>query len=145
MGDDINTGEHEVRAVYQELRDAAKRRDVAAFDRLIADGFTFIHSNGATDTKKTYIEKAAAGALSIQQGESDSQVHDERLSVYEGHTAVWISRGVMRIPNQKAELALRTVAVYAKTDGRWQWVFGQSSPLPARPNAAVIDLRRPGI
>src|SRR5215203_5035226 len=59
--------DQEIRAVIQELSEAAKRKDRPAYDRLIADGFTFIHSNGVTDTKKTWTDKAAAGILSIQQ------------------------------------------------------------------------------
>lgn len=130
--------EQEIRAVGQELRDAAKRKDRVALERLIADGFTFIHSNGATDSKKTYIDKAAAGAQSLQQAGAGAEVQNEALRVYEGSTAVWISRGILRNPIQNTELSLRTVMVYARINGHWQWVFGQSSPLPTRPNAAAI-------
>lgn len=133
--------EQEVRAANQELKEASRRKDRAAFERLIADDFTFIHSNGATDTKKTYIDKATAGAFSIQQAGAGVEVQDEQLRLYEGSTAVWITRGTLVNKSQNTEMSLRSVAVYVRIDGRWQWVFGQSSPLPARPKAAAIDHR----
>jgi uncharacterized protein (TIGR02246 family) len=133
--------EQEVKAAQLAVKEAAKAKDRAAYERLIAEGFTFIHSNGATETRKSYIDRATAGALTIQQEGADVEVQDQQMRIYEDRTAVLIARGVLRSPGQKAELALRTVSVYVKLDGRWQWAFGQSSPLPARPAAAAIDHR----
>jgi hypothetical protein len=43
-GKDTKT-EQEVKAAQLAVKEAAKAKDRAAYERLIADGFTFIHSN----------------------------------------------------------------------------------------------------
>jgi hypothetical protein len=80
--------------------------------------------------------------LAVQQPDTDVETLDERLQIYDAHTAVLVRRGVLHRRGGGNDLALRNVEVYSLTSGRWQWVFGESSPLPIRPQTAAIDRRR---
>ncbi len=131
--------ENQIQALVNELRDAAKRKDRAVYERVLADGFFFIHSNGATENRQVYINKFASGAQTVQQ--DSGTIQDERVTMYGENSAVYVMRGVLNDPSKNAELALRTVLVLSKINGRWQEIYGQTSPLPPRPKAAVVDLK----
>ncbi len=125
--------EHEVEAVEREFLDALARSDRAALERLLAEDFTFIHASGQLDTRKQYIDFAAAGLLGRQRGETERI--NQPWRIYAGHTAVRQSRAVL------SGLPLRNTAVYAKVGERWQLVSLQSTSLPVRPKAVAIDRR----
>ena len=131
--------EAQIQALVNELRDAAKRKDRAVYERVLADGFFFIHSNGATENRQVYINKFASGAQTVQQ--DGGTIQDERVTMYGENTAVYVMRGVLSDPAKNVELSLRTVLVFSKVNGRWQEIYGQTSPLPARPKAAAVDLK----
>ncbi|HEY3041895.1 MAG TPA: DUF4440 domain-containing protein [Pyrinomonadaceae bacterium] len=125
--------EQEVEATEREFLDALAQSDRAALERLLAEGFTFIHASGQLDTKKQYIDFAAAGLLGRQRAETERI--NEPWRIYAGHTAVRQSRAVL------SGLPLRNTAVYAKVGERWQLVSLQSTRLPVRPKAAAVDRR----
>jgi hypothetical protein len=52
--------EREILAFQKELSEAMNRKDRAMLERLIADGFTFIHSTGGMENRKEYIDNAVA-------------------------------------------------------------------------------------
>jgi hypothetical protein len=61
--------------------------------------------------------------------------------MYGENSAVHVMRGVLSDPAKNFELHFRTVSVFSKINGRWQKIFGQTSPLPARPKAASVDFK----
>ncbi|MGH9768172.1 MAG: DUF4440 domain-containing protein [Blastocatellia bacterium] len=133
--------EQEVKAFRLDLREAHKRRDRAALERMIADDFIFIHSTGNWETRQEYIENAAAGALNSQRPGLEFEGVDEPIRVYEGHTAMVSGRGVVRDRSRNTENHGRGVDVFAKIAGRWRWVLHQSTRLAPRPKGAAVDSR----
>lgn len=131
--------EQEIRSFQRELFAANKRRDRAELERMIAEGFIFIHSTGNWESRQEYIENATAGALKAQSEGMEFERLDEDLRVYQGNTAR-LSYHVM-IRNQGVESQGRHVDVFVKIAGRWQWVLAQSTRLAPRPSAAKIDTR----
>ena len=131
--------ENQIQELVNETREAAKRKDRAVYERVLADGFFFIHSNGATENRQVYINKFASGAQTVQQ--EGVAIQDERVTMYGENSAVYVMRGVLNDPAKNVELGLRTVIVFAKIDGRWQEIYGQTSPLPPRPKAASVDFK----
>ena len=86
------------------------------------------------ETKKEYLDNAAAGNLARQT--SDVQRFDELTRIYEGRMAVRYGRTVME--NENFEFRMRNIAVYVKVGDRWRWVSGQSTKLPSRPKSISI-------
>lgn len=127
--------EQEAKAFHAELTETLKRKDRAALERMLADGFFFVHSTGGLETRKQYLDRAAAGALASQRSEFNTL--EEQWHVYDGRTALRMARGSAQTPS--GELILRSINVYVKVDGRWQWASSQSTRLPSRPKAAAID------
>jgi hypothetical protein len=125
--------EQEVDRFQNELITALKAGDRPALERLIADGFTFVHSTGGLDTRVQYIDNAVSGA---QAGRApDIERLDNAVQVYDGHTAVTTSRAILH--GRGDDILLRSTHVYVKRGGQWQWAGGQSTRLPTRPQAAV--------
>lgn len=130
----------EARAFEKELVEVLRRGDRATLERMIGDGFVFIHSTGPVETRDEHIKNAGGGNLLLQRTEFEN--FDEAWRVYEGTTVVRYRRTVMRNRAANTENRLRNVNVYVKTAARgWQWVSGQSTRLPVRPKAAAIDAK----
>ena len=129
--------EQEIRAVRQQLVEAGRQKDRAAFERLLAEGFTFVHATGGVETRQEYIDHAVSGTQPFQR--ADSEIVAEQINVYEARTGVWTAHSVWRNRNGNVDTILRSTNVFVKTGTRWQWAAGQSTRLPVRPNAAAID------
>ena len=130
--------EREILAFQKELSEAMNRKDRAMLERLIADGFTFIHSTGGMENRKEYIDNAVAGNLNSQN--LNVEKLDEQIRVYGGNTAIWYGRGEMRNKTDNSIVSrLRHISVYIKVAGRWQLASGQSTKLPLRPQAKAIN------
>lgn len=125
----------EVEMFEKQINDAFARKDRAALEQMIADDFTFIHSTGLMETRKEYLDSAAAGNLARQT--SAVRRFDEQTRIYEGRTAVRYGRTVMR--NENFEFRMRNIAVCVKVGDRWRWVSGQSTKLPSRPKSISIN------
>jgi ketosteroid isomerase-like protein len=129
----VTTPQQDVEAFQRDLIAALGKGDRAALEQMLTDGFTFVHSTGALDTKKMYIDSTVAAA---QAGRApDIEVLEDRIEVYDGRTAVATSRAV--IHGRDGDMPLRSTHVYVKTANRWRWAGGQSTPLPVRPRALV--------
>ncbi len=124
----------EVDRFQHELIAALKAGDRAALERLIADGFTLVHATGGLDTRAQYIDTIVTAA---QAGHApDIERLDNAVQVYDGHTAVAVSRAI--IHGRGDDMVLRSTHVYVKRGGHWQWAGGQSTRLPTRPQAAAV-------
>jgi uncharacterized protein DUF4440 len=131
------TAERDALAFRSELLDALKRADRRALESMIAQGFTFTHATGRIETRASYMERAIAGAQTTQR--SDVETLDNEVHVFDGRTAVLVSRGVLHPQGQASEIHLRSSWIFVRSGAHWQWAYGQSTRLPSRPQAATID------
>ena len=119
-----------VREVLQAERvwvEAHRRLDIAALDRLMADDYRHIRTDGSVVGKAEDLVSYQTGDRYWDFAESD----EYDIQVY-GHTAVLIGRWRARGINagERFDYAARFISVYVKQDGRWQMVAAQSTPLP---------------
>lgn len=129
----------EAQAFEKELIGALRKGDRDALERMIGDGFVFIHSTGPLETREEYIKRSSGGNLTLQHTEFEN--FDETWRVYE-NTVIHYARSVLLNKAANTENRLRNISVYVKTASRgWQWVSGQSTKLPVRPKAATIDAK----
>jgi hypothetical protein len=128
--------EQELKALRREFFEAQKRGDRSALERLIADGFTFVHSTGVIENRKAYIDRTVAQA----SRSPEIEFLDEQLRVYENGVAVWVSRAAVRAKGDSSESNFRSTDVVVKIGKQWQWISVHSTRLPTRPTAAVVAL-----
>ncbi|CCH54194.1 hypothetical protein BN8_03340 [Fibrisoma limi BUZ 3] len=136
-GQTVSQAIQAVEAVEREITEALVRRDRATLDRLLAEGFTFIHGFGKVDTRQEYLELAAAGRLARQR--ADLKRINEPLRIYGNHTAIRFSRTIFYLKALNREDRGLNTAVYVKVGGQWQLASSQSTKLPDRPKAVAIN------
>jgi uncharacterized protein DUF4440/uncharacterized protein DUF3471 len=122
--------EKEIEGFHRELVTALRQGDRAALERMIADGFTFVHATGGLDTKQQYIDNTVSAAKANRVPNIERL--DNQVQSFDGGVVVTVNRSVL---HDRSDVLLRTTQVYVKRDDRWQWIAGQSTSLPTRPKA----------
>jgi len=107
----------EIRALEDRWNDARARADVAALDRLLADGWTVVHGDGTMNTKAEYLADLQSGARKFDGG---VVVRDFTVRVY-GDTAIaaGTSESKVTINGRPQGGSLRFTRVYVRREGRW--------------------------
>jgi ketosteroid isomerase-like protein len=110
--------------------EAHLRLDVSTLQRLMADEFTQIGSNGVLLRKNDVLASFAGGQRKWDHAESD----EYRVQIY-GSTALvcgrWRAKGINS--GHHFDYAARYVAVWVRREGRWQLVSDQSTPISGSP------------
>lgn len=135
-----STAEHAVMELERERLRAYQTGDKAAFERIVAEGFTMTHSDGSVFTREQELEI-------IKPAPPDKPypplaTENVQLNVY-GDTAILsgllvekeLSAGRPRTVN------LRFTNTYVKRRGRWQIVAGQLTRLPQTRTAMAADTK----
>jgi ketosteroid isomerase-like protein len=116
----------EVLAAEREWVEAHRRLDLAALDRLMADDYAQVQSDGRVIGKAEALASYVSGKRRWDFAESD----DYDLRLY-GETAVlmgrWQARGVNA--GQAFDYAARFTAVYVKRSGGWQLAADHATEL----------------
>jgi len=114
----------EILAVDNERYEAMKNRDMAAMDRLHADGLVFINTKGRMLNKAEYLEEVRSGALKFLSVETD----DFHFYTY-GDTVIMNGRAksVVEYHGVVNKKPRRFTSVFIKMDGRWRLVAHQAT------------------
>ncbi|HZN12518.1 MAG TPA: nuclear transport factor 2 family protein [Blastocatellia bacterium] len=109
-----------------EWVEALLKADTAALERLYADDLSYTHSNGAVDTKASYLTLIREKKTVYESIDRD----EIKVSVY-GDAAVVTCHVVFKVKlsGQPSVINGRFIHVYAKPRGRWQMVAHQSTRL----------------
>lgn len=129
----------EAQTFQKQVTDALKTGDGPALEKMLGEGFMFIHSTGYVEQRDEYIKNASSGRLHAQRVEI--REHDVTWHAYAGNTVVRYDVTEM-INNAKnaTESRMRFVFVFVKVPKKgWQWVSGQSTKLPVRPTPVALD------
>ena len=117
--------EHEIRAMEKLWNESRVRADVAALDRLLADGWTVTHGDGTINTKAEYLGDLKSGARKFF---ADVKQDDFAVRIY-GDTAVaaGLSDSKVEYKGKPSGGALRFTRVYVKRDGRWLMIVSHAT------------------
>jgi ketosteroid isomerase-like protein len=117
--------EQEIRAMEQLWNASRVRADVAALDRLLADGWTVTHGDGTINTKAEYLADLKSGDRKFF---ADVKQDDFSVRIY-GDTAVaaGLSDSKVEYKGKPSGGALRFTRVYVKRDGRWVMIVSHAT------------------
>jgi ketosteroid isomerase-like protein len=103
---------------------AVKQNDAATMDRILADDFILISSQGKTYTKAELLEEARSGRMRYEHQEDT----DQKVRVW-GDTAVVTAKLWEKgTENGKTfDYTLWFSDTYVRTPSGWRYVFGQAS------------------
>jgi len=101
--------------------------DYALLDKVLGDDLTYTHSNGASDTKASYIQKMKDGKMHYYRAEYPAT---PRIQILSKESAMLIGRvDVLTLGpnNSKVPATLAILHVFAKRHGQWQMIAHQSA------------------
>jgi ketosteroid isomerase-like protein len=118
----------EVEALERQLVEAIGRKDLATYDRIVADDYVVVDASGKDITKAEVMASYRDGT----RGYTGLEIFDVRTHVF-GDTAVVSARtkGMRREEGRDVPNDNRYVRVYARRGGHWRAVTQMSAP--ARP------------
>jgi ketosteroid isomerase-like protein len=121
-----NPVEQAVLKLEEEWERALINSDVAALERLYADGLIYTHSSGSVDDKATYIGSIKSGMTKYESMKRD-QI---KISIF-GDTALVNCHWQVNVTSRgnKINTDARYMHVYVKQKGRWQMVAHQATRL----------------
>jgi len=114
----------EIEALEQEWQQAIVTNNVGEMDRLLADDYVGISSNGTIENKQQELAQRSAGTVRI----SRMDITDTRVRVY-GDTAVVTSQAQLEGTNGTSDISgrYRYTRVYARRLGKWKIVSFEAS------------------
>lgn len=121
---DATRVEEEVLQAQAQRFKAMMAHDIKALESMFADELTYAHASGAVDTRATYPDFLRTRRyLNIS-------TEGVKVNVY-GDAAVVTGRLRMTVLNEgqkePRELNLRSIEVYVKRNGRWQFAHFQAT------------------
>ncbi len=121
----MSQAEQEIRAAEHLWNEARVKADIAALDRLLADGWTVTHGGGTMDTKARYLADLKSGDRKFS---ADVKEDELTVRIY-GDTAVasGLSDSKVTFKGQVQGGPLRFTRVYVKRDGRWQMIVSHAT------------------
>lgn len=122
------SGAEEVERLERELVTAIGKKDLATYDRIVADDYVAFQSAGQVLTKSEIMSSYRAGS----RGYSGLEIYDVQGRVY-GDTAVVSAKtkGFRHEEGRDVPNRVHYIRVFARRDGKWRAVSQMSAPLPA--------------
>ena len=124
--------EKEVLKVERDLSAALTKPDAAAVETMLADTFSLVTPDGATSTKKQFVDDVESGDLKLEANKLD----DLKVRVATADVAVVTYRSTDKGTWNGKDLSgqCRWTDVLIKRDGRWLVAVGQGTALlPTEP------------
>lgn len=119
--------EADVLAAEKARCEAMLQNSTANLDRILDDRLHFSHATGAVDDKPAYIAKMSAGAIEY----SAIELADERVTALGNEAAMLTARMTTSVVvgGTAKTLRNRTMSVWTLSEGRWQMLAFQSTPI----------------
>jgi ketosteroid isomerase-like protein len=126
----VPSGAEEVERLEQELVTAIGKKDLATYDRIVADDYVVFDPAGKILTKAEIMASYQSGS----RGYSGLEIYDVSGRVF-GDTAVVSARtkGFRHEDGRDVPNRVRYIRVFSRRGGRWQAVSQMSAPLENPP------------
>ena len=117
----------EVERLERELVKAIAAKDLATYDRIVADDYVAFDISGKANTKAEILAAYRNGT----RGYTNLEIYDVLGRVF-GDTAVVSARtkGFRREEGQDVPNNVQYIRVFARREGRWRAVAQKSAPVP---------------
>ena len=127
----VAAAKKEVLQLLIERREATRKHDRAALERIFADEFLFLHSLGSVTNKEDQIREAMSSPTDTEPAISLPEI--EKITVY----------GDFAMFTRQLETDFFT-NIFVKRDGRWQILLAQGTRLLPRHQAVAVDVKALG-
>lgn len=118
--------EKEVAQLFHTLNDANIKKDRPTIERLTADDFIYIHSNGSVTNRAQEIAETLGAGTTW----TNSKIDDLRVRVYGDVAIVTGLNTLTGSAKGYVSGARRFTDVWVRRNGQWKTVGGQSTVVP---------------
>jgi ketosteroid isomerase-like protein len=118
--------EREVAQIFHVLNNASIKKDRTTIERLLADDYLYIHSNGSAKNRAEEI----AETMSPDMGWTNSQIGELRVRVFGDVAIVTGTNTLTGAAKGYASGVRRFTDVWVRFNGLWKTVGGQSTVAP---------------
>jgi ketosteroid isomerase-like protein len=117
----------EIETLEQQWQQATVTNNIAEMNKLLADDYVGITSNGTVENKQQALAQRSAGTMRILK----MDITDTRVRVY-GDTAVVTSQAQLQGTNGTSDISgqYRYTRVYNRRLGQWKIVSFEASRIP---------------
>lgn len=123
-----SAAEQAIIKLEQTVSDAQLKKDRTALERLMADDYLYIHSNGSVFNKAQEI----AESMSADVQWKDAAFADMKVRIF-GDVAVLTARETLQGAAKGYVTGPRRITdIFVKRNGRWLWVGGQATLEPTK-------------
>lgn len=119
--------EQAIMKMEQDLTNAVIKADVAAAERMVADGSFFTPPDGKTQSKTEFLADLKSGDLKIES----STIKDMKVQAADADMAVVTYATTDKGSYKGKDISgqYRWTDVFVKRDGRWQLIVGQGTAI----------------
>jgi uncharacterized protein (TIGR02246 family) len=122
------TAEQEVQKLSAQLDDASlAKKDKATMQRLYADDYVYLHSNGRVNNKSQEIAEYMSSDLNW----TSHKISDSKIRMYHDVAVMTGTQTLTGTAKGYISGARRFTQLWVRRNGRWQTVGGQSTIVPA--------------
>ena len=118
--------ENEVSQIFHILNNATIKKDRTTIERLLADDYVYIHSNGSVKNRAEEI----AETVSDDTGWTNSQIGELRVRVFGDVAIVTGTNTLTGAAKGYVSGVRRFTDVWVRFNGLWKTVGGQSTVVP---------------
>jgi ketosteroid isomerase-like protein len=123
-----NSAEQDVLRLERALNEAFLKKDRATYERMLADDYVYIHSNGSVTNKTEEI----AETMSPDQKWTASKLENLKVRIY-GDVAVVTGIQTLTGSAKGYVSGLRRITdLWVRRNGQWQTIGGQTTLMPAK-------------
>lgn len=123
-----NANEQAVLKAYRDLDRAQFKKDRATMERLMADDYSYTHSNGTVNDKAADIKETMSDDIKWTDTKSD----DLKVRTYGNVGVVTGQLTLSGAAKNYVPGTRRITEIWVKRDGRWQSVGGQTTLVPTK-------------
>lgn len=121
----------EIRKVLEAKADALLRRSADDMAALLHPDFVYVNAGGRRLDKADYIHVGCTSGLLIFRDQRVSELEVRQFDDVAVATMLLADRFFSQHEGREVSATFRSLCVFRKADGHWQWIAGQTMKAPS--------------
>jgi len=121
----------EIRQVLEAKADALLRRSVEDMATLLHPDFVYVNAGGYKFDKAGYIENGCTSGRLVFRSQRVSELEVRQFDHIAVATMLLNDQFFSQLEGREVSGTYRSLCVFSKKDGSWQWIAGQTMRAPS--------------
>jgi len=121
----------EIRQVLEAKADALLRRSADDMAALLHPDFVYVNAGGYKFDKAGYIENGCTSGRLVFRSQRVSELEVRQFDDFAVATMLLNDQFFSQLEGREVSGTYRSLCVFSKKEGRWQWIAGQTMRAPS--------------